>query len=214
MLFEIKQCRPHPIPEKSIAENSIWRSDYTRIECPNNYQILASSGKGKSTLVAYLYGLRNDYSGQVLLDGTEVRKISLSAWSELRKNKLSVVFQDMRLFPRLTVMENLEVKNRLTNHKTTAQIASMLEEYGLGDKHHQTCGTLSLGQQQRVAIIRSLLQPFAMLLMDEPFSHLDNDNIRIGCAMIEREAAANGGGYMYTTLGEKYFFNAHHTITI
>jgi ABC-type multidrug transport system ATPase subunit len=120
----------------------------------------------------------------------------------------------MRLLPKLTVSENLEVKNRLTGHKKLEEIDEMLDRYGLADKKQQICGTLSLGQQQRVAIIRSLLQPFEFLLMDEPFSHLDQDNIRIGCEMIEEEAKKNGGGYMYTTLGEHYFFSAKETITI
>lgn len=214
MIFEVKQVRPFPIPEKSIAPQSIWTKEYTRMDSPENYKILASSGKGKSTLVAYLYGLRNDYSGEVLLDGKNVRQITIRQWAEIRRTRLSVIFQDMRLLPKLTVSENLEVKNRLTGHKKLEEINEMLERYGLADKKQQICGTLSLGQQQRVAIIRSLLQPFEFLLMDEPFSHLDQDNIRIGCELIEEEAKKNGGGYMYTTLGEHYFFNAKETITI
>jgi putative ABC transport system ATP-binding protein len=210
----LKTVRPLPIPDKAISADSIWRSEYTEINAPGKYTILASSGKGKSTLIAYLYGLRCDYTGEVIVNGREAGQISLHDWSELRKTKLSVVFQDLRLFPKLNVAENLEAKNRLTNHKTTAQIKDMLEEYGIGDKWTQSCGTLSFGQQQRVAIIRSLLQPFEMLMLDEPFSHLDQVNIEIGCRMIMREAAANGGGYMYTTLGDHYAFDSDQTIVI
>jgi len=210
----LKSVRPLPIPEKIISPNSVWRSEDTQIIAPGKYTILASSGKGKSTLIAYLYGLRQDYTGQVLVDGREAGQISLREWSEIRRTKLSVVFQDLRLFPKMNVAENLEAKNRLTNHKTTAQIKEMLDEFGIADKWTQSCGTLSYGQQQRVAIIRSLLQPFEMLMLDEPFSHLDQGNIEIGCRMIMRESAANGAGYMYTTLGDHYAFESDQTIVI
>lgn len=212
--LELKSVRPLPIPEKIISPDSIWRSEHTQIIAPGKYTILASSGKGKSTLIAYLYGLREDYTGQVMVDGREAGKISLHEWSEIRRTRLSVVFQDLRLFPKMNVAENLDAKNRLTNHKTESQIKEMLEEFGIADKWTQSCGTLSYGQQQRVAIIRSLLQPFEMLMLDEPFSHLDQANVEIGCRMIMREAAANGGGYMYTTLGEHYAFESDQTIVI
>lgn len=214
MIFEVNNVRPLPIPEKSIAPNSIWNNGKARLESPKSYKILASSGKGKSTLVAYMYGLRNDYTGEVLLDGEEVRSISLHKWAEIRRTKLSVVFQDMRLFPSMTLGENLLIKNRLTNHKTEKEIREMVHEFGLEDKWQQMCGTLSLGQQQRVAIIRSLLQPFDFLLMDEPFSHLDHGNVEIGCRMIMREAEVNNGGYCFTTLGDPYLFAYQDTVTI
>ena len=82
----------------------------------------------------------------------------LNDWINLRKNKISVVFQDLQLLGDLTVIENLTLKNELTNHKTLSEIESMLTKLGIGEKKHQSCKTLSLGQQQRVAIIRSVLQ--------------------------------------------------------
>lgn len=214
MKFELKHIKPHPIPDHLIGTESVWKKEQEALESPAHYMILASSGKGKSTFVSYLYGERNDYDGELLMDGRNVRDLTLSEWAAIRRNRLSVVFQDMRLFAKLNVMENLLIKNRLTDYKTEAEIMELVKEYGMEEKTEQVCGTLSLGQQQRVAIIRSLLQPIEFLIMDEPFSHLDQENIRIGCHMIMREVRKAGGGIISTTLGDPYEFKFDHTITI
>jgi putative ABC transport system ATP-binding protein len=81
----------------------------------------------------------------------------------------------------------------------------MAAALGIAEKMQSKCGTLSLGQQQRVAIIRALAQPFQMLLMDEPFSHLDEDNIRLACALIEHKCKQHNAGLILTTLNQPYF---------
>ena len=107
----------------------------------------------------------------------------------------------------MTAWENLILKNDLTQHKTTDEIEKMLDKLGILDKKNQLCGTLSLGQQQRVAIIRSLLQPFQLLLMDEPFSHLDEENSRIALELINQETDYCKAGYVLTSLGSYHGFN-------
>ena len=205
MLLEFKNVMPFPLKDYQHDKSSVWNEGFS-IEFPQKVLLNASSGKGKSTFVSTVYGLRNDYTGIVLIDNKPINDFSLNEWIELRRTKLSAVFQDLQLFPELSVWENLILKNNLTNHKTEAEIETMLALLGIGDKKEQVCRTLSLGQQQRVAIIRSLLQPFELALMDEPFSHLDEQNASIALELIASETDKNKGGFIITTLGSHHGF--------
>jgi ABC-type phosphate/phosphonate transport system ATPase subunit len=80
----------------------------------------------------------------------------------------------------------------------------MLALLGIDDKWNQTCGTLSYGQQQRVCIIRSLLQPFSFLLADEPFSHMDDANIVLARELLLRECAVQNAALLFFSLGDPY----------
>ncbi len=206
MLLTFKNVMPAPLQDYKHDEESVWNNSFN-LQFPQKVVLNASSGKGKSTFVNTIYGLRKDYSGIILLNEAPISDLSIHDWIELRRTKLSAVFQDLQLFPELTVWENLMLKNNLTDHKTPTDIESMLSLLGIGDKKNQLCKTLSLGQQQRVAIIRSLLQPFELLLMDEPFSHLDDQNSTIALELISQQTDANGGGFILTTLGSYHGFN-------
>lgn len=206
MMLEFKNVMPFPLKEYKHDNLSVWKNGFS-LQFPQKVLLNASSGKGKSTFVSTVYGIRKDYTGTILLDNRPVSELNLDEWVELRRTKLSVIFQDLQLFPSLTAWENLVLKNDLTQHKTTDEIEKMLDKLGILDKKHQLCGTLSLGQQQRVAIIRSLLQPFQLLLMDEPFSHLDEDNSRIALELINQETDLCKAGYVLTSLGSYHGFN-------
>lgn len=166
----------------------------------------APSGTGKTTLVSILYGIRHDYEGNVLFDGKNIRKISTDEWVKIRSEKFSAVFQDLRLFPQLTAIENIRIKNDLTKTLKEEEILHFAETLGIGHRMNQLCGKLSLGQQQRVAIIRALAQPFSFLLLDEPFSHLDQENSRIACGMISEACQKNNAGLLLTSLGPDNHF--------
>jgi ABC-type lipoprotein export system ATPase subunit len=111
-------------------------------------------------------------------------------------------------------MENLELKNNLTNHKTKEQILQMAESLGVADFLKKKAGILSYGQRQRMAIIRAMCQPFELLLMDEPFSHLDKANIEKACELINSETKQNGAGYIIASLGDRYSLEYDHTIQL
>jgi ABC-type multidrug transport system ATPase subunit len=108
------------------------------------------------------------------------------------------------LFDKLTVKQNLLLKNQLTDFKKESEIKLLIEQLGLENKWDQVCGTLSLGQQQRVSIIRALLQPAKFLVMDEPFSHLDDLNSSIALDLIKSHCDKNEIGIILTSLGDKY----------
>ncbi|MEX1001846.1 MAG: ATP-binding cassette domain-containing protein [Crocinitomicaceae bacterium] len=206
MTIEFKDVLPIPLADYSHEPDSVWKSEFT-LNFPSKILLNASSGKGKSTFINLLYGLRKDYQGEVILDGTLISTLNLDQWVDLRRQRLSVIFQDLQLFPELTVWQNLNLKNELTQHQTEEKMNEMLETLGIADKKEQSCKTLSLGQQQRVAIIRSLLQPFELLLMDEPFSHLDEKNASIALELICEETNKNQAGFILSSLGSRHGFN-------
>ena len=79
-------------------------------------------------------------------------------------------FQDLRIFTELSALENVQLKNNLTGCKKKKEILSFFEQLGIADKINVKAGKLSFGQQQRVAFIRALCQPFDFLFLDEPIS--------------------------------------------
>ncbi len=204
---------PHPIKEGFKATSTVWLSDIDFIK-NKKYMVTAPSGRGKSTFLHIIYGLRKDYDGKVMLDNQDVKNNSLNKWAEIRQTQLSIVFQNLRLFPQLTGLENIQVKNQLSNTKTSEQVEMMAERLGVKDILQQEAGTMSYGQRQRIAIIRALCQPFSFLLLDEPFSHLDENNIEKACTLIKEEIEANQAGLLLVSLGEPYAFQYDETIVL
>ena len=203
MRFFLSNVIPLAMPELAGKPDRIWGSE-TTLTSPGIYLVKAPSGTGKSTLITYLYGIRKDFSGTIVFGDSG--SVSLKQWSELRSRKISVVFQDLRLFPQLTALENIQLKNSFTKFKTEEEIIQLAGKLGIENKLKNKCADLSLGQQQRVAILRALCQPFEFLLLDEPFSHLDDDNIKLACDLINDECKKQNAGMLITSLGEKYYF--------
>lgn len=151
-------------------------------------QIVAPSGSGKTSLIHFMYGLRSDYIGEILINNIAIKTAEAENLSRLRREEVSVVFQDLRLFDDQTMSQNLEIKNQLTNHYPKEKIAGMARRLGIADKLNTPAKICSYGEKQRFAIIRALLQPFKFLLLDEPFSHLDDVNRNKALALILEES--------------------------
>ena len=184
MQLSLKQIIPVPLRDKVNAYNSgVWKQSLNFFKGERIF-LQAPSGTGKTTLIHILYGLRTDYEGMVYWDTYKLPGSGPEDISTLRAMYISVIFQDLRLFPELTTWENLEIKRRLTDTASEEKVESWLARLGIKDKRDSLAATLSYGEQQRVAIIRALLQPFEWLLMDEPFSHLDHANIEKAAELI------------------------------
>ena len=183
--------------------SDVWLAE-TTFRRGEKYLIEAASGTGKSSLCGYIYGYRRDYTGGIFFDERDVRSLTKRQWSALRNTSLAMMFQDLRLFPELTALENVRIKNNLTRHKTEAQIAQLFEELGIADKRDSLVGKMSWGQQQRVAFVRMLCQKADFMLLDEPVSHLDDANADVMARMLEREAAAQGCGVVITSIGKHF----------
>lgn len=167
------------------------------------YMVEAESGTGKSSLCSFIYGSRGDYSGRILFDGTDAASLSSARWCELRSRSLAYLPQELSLFGELTALENIQIKNRITQSKSLDWIMDALSLLEIDHKAHVPACRLSVGQQQRVAIVRALCQPFDFLLIDEPVSHLDARNNAIVASLIAREAADRGAAIIATSVGNK-----------
>lgn len=189
--------------EAPVKDSQLWLREEVTFTRPDNYIIEAESGTGKSSLCAFIYGSRLDYDGEILFDGESTRGFSIERWCRLRCRALAYLPQEMRLFPELTALENIRIKNRLTDCKSEQEIRSLMERLEIEWKADSPAGQLSVGQQQRVAIIRALCQPFDFLLIDEPVSHLDARNNRTVAQLIEDEATARKASVIATSVGNK-----------
>jgi putative ABC transport system ATP-binding protein len=212
-VIRLQQLIPHPIKDEIAPANTVWGKDIL-LEAGRYYLVSAPSGTGKTTFLSCIYGTRNDYAGSIFFDQKNIGSCSLQDWSELRQHTLSMVFQDMRLFPQLTALENIQIKNALRHTYTETQIRSMADQLGVAEHLHKKCGILSLGQQQRIAIIRALCQPFRFLLLDEPFSHIDAENIRKASALIMDSCTKNEAALLVTSLGMNSYFSYHTHLNI
>ena len=112
-----------------------------------------------------------------------------------------MLFQDFRIFTELTALYKVQLKNNLTGYKKKKEVLAYFEQLGIADKINVKVGKLSFGQQQRVAFIRALCQPFDFLFLDEPISHLDNDNSRIMGEIITAEVERQRDGVIATSIG-------------
>ncbi|WP_334127061.1 ATP-binding cassette domain-containing protein [Empedobacter brevis] len=213
MQIKISQLVPHPLKEFGFEQSEIWKNDYT-FSNENIYQIIAHSGVGKSTLINILYGDRKDYSGQVLFNNQNIASFTLKDWTKIRREKLAYVFQGLHLFEELTLMENIQLKNVLTQHQSENQIIEWIDKVGLKSHLHQKAVHLSYGQRQRIAVIRALCQPFDFLLLDEPFSHLDEVNQQILIELVTEEAKKNNAGIIFTSLHEIHDKRLPHVIQL
>ncbi|MBN9298939.1 MAG: ATP-binding cassette domain-containing protein [Filimonas sp.] len=208
MQVSLSQVIPIPLKDKIVQRNSdVWNKELS-FNSTEWIKIKAPSGTGKTTLVHILYKLREDYSGAVLYDQEQLSVISAEKLAQLRQANISIIFQDLRLFPNLTARENIELKRVL--HKPVYEekvIDEMAERLQVSHILKQRAGLCSYGEQQRIAIIRALIQPFEWLVMDEPFSHLDQANIAKASALIAEECSKRNAGFLLTDLDADEHFN-------
>ena len=199
--IKLKGVVPEIFASNNELHSDVWLSD-VEFEQGKRYLIKADSGTGKSSLLSYIYGQRGDYRGDIMFNDQNIQTLSSHDWCMVRQSMLSILFQDLKLFGELTALENVEIKNRLTKTQTSRVIKGWFEELGIADKLNSRADHLSYGQQQRVALIRALCQPFNFLLLDEPISHLDDRNGEVMRDIIIREATRQGAGIIATSIGK------------
>ena len=138
--------------------------------------VIGPSGSGKTTLLSLLGGMLSPNTGKVFLGGVSIYDQSVAARAALRRDRIGFVFQTFNLVPYLTALENVEIPLYLAGIPATEQRSramELLERMGLGDRIDHKPGELSTGQQQRVALARTLANNPPIVLADEPTGNLD-----------------------------------------
>ena len=205
MTIRLNSVAPDYIPKENWENSQVWKKNIT-VHKGEHLHIVAPSGSGKTSLVHFIYGLRKDYSGSIYYDNEDLKKLSVESFSMYRQSKMSIIFQDLRLFEKHTVMENIEIKRILNPFHPEEQISVMARRLGIENKLHQQVKTCSYGEQQRIAIIRALMQPFDFLLLDEPYSHLDEDNRKKAMDLIYEECEKRNAAMIFADLKPLDFF--------
>jgi putative ABC transport system ATP-binding protein len=142
--------------------------------------VLGPSGSGKSTLLGLVAGLDAPTSGEILIDGVDIAKLSEDELARLRGEKIGFVFQMFHLVPSLTAFENISIPMEIARRRdATTRARQLLGEVGLADRGHHYPSQLSGGEQQRVAIARALANDPPIILADEPTGNLDSTTGRL-----------------------------------
>ena len=199
MQIHLQEVVPDFIEKEKIAGSQVWGQNLV-INKGEHLHIVAPSGSGKTSLIHFIYGLRKDFSGIISYGDIPIKKLSTESFSSFRQNKISIIFQDLRLFNGMSVRENLEIKRLLDPYYPAAAIEEMAEKLGIRSRLDKPAKTCSYGEQQRIAIIRSLLQPFDFLLLDEPYSHLDDANRNMATKLIYEECEKRNAAMVFADL--------------
>lgn len=202
-MFELQKILPDPLMDHPLQSSQIWERNLKFIR-GKKYLIKAPSGKGKSTFIHILYGLRSDFKGILRIGGHDSKNFESDSWAEMRQSRLSIVFQDLRLFPKLSAKENIVLNNFKEDKDLDEKILRYAKALSIQKILQEPCGSMSYGERQRVAIIRALIQDFEFLLLDEPFSHLDKSNIEKAKALISKVVSRQKSSMIFVSLGADY----------
>lgn len=210
MKFRLQHICPEFLPG---TESQVWNGDLHWPE-KSMINVAAPSGTGKTTFIAILYGLFRNYTGTLKFDDRDVTLLSRNEWARLRQRTLSVMFQDLRLFDQLSCLDNVLLKNSQGGVSNKDRIESAFERLGIAARLHAPAGTCSQGEKQRVAFIRALMQPFEWILLDEPFSHLDDTCIAAMCELLLDICDKNNGGMIVTSLAPDPWLPYDRTVAL
>lgn len=166
-----KTFNPETIPVKAVnnVHLHLQQGEFTALVGP--------SGSGKTTVLNLIGGLDKPDTGNILINGVDITKLSANELIDFRLHNIGFVFQSFNLIPVLTAKENVELIMQLQNQKKAdieARVRSLFQQIGLEDKMNTRPAQLSGGQQQRVAVARALASKPQFVLADEPTANLDS----------------------------------------
>lgn len=181
MLAELQQITKQYAKSGSHIQNRVLHEISMKIDTNERIAIVGPSGSGKSTLLNILGTLDQPSSGHVILDGARTDQMSETRLAEIRNTFIGFVFQMHHLLPQLTLLENvmlplLPQKDKSILKSANERALQMIERVGLSDHLHKFPSQLSVGECQRTAVVRALINKPKLLLADEPTGSLDATN--------------------------------------
>ena len=203
--------------EKSYGASKVLRGIDFRMEEGERVAIMGPSGSGKSTLLNCIGGIDRPDNGEILFEGQSLTSLSEQELCELRRNKISTIFQFFHLLPTLTARENIEfpmLLNSVSARERNEKVDELLNAVKI---QHRACAfphELSGGEKQRVAIARSLSMQPKLILADEPTGNLDSKNTDSVLELIENLSKQHGIAMLLVTHNEEVTRICDQTITM
>lgn len=203
--------------EKSYGASKVLRGIDFRMEEGERIAIMGPSGSGKSTLLNCIGGIDRPDNGEILFEGQILTNLSEQELCELRRNKISTIFQFFHLLPTLTARENIEfpmLLNSVSARERNQKVDELLNAVKI---QHRACAfphELSGGEKQRVAIARSLSMQPKLILADEPTGNLDSKNTDSVLELIENLSKQHGIAMLLVTHNEEVTRICDQTITM
>jgi len=206
-----KTYNPTKVPVHALrgVDLEIQKGEFTAIVGP--------SGSGKTTLLNIIGGLDNPDTGQIIIDGQDISKLSDNKMIDFRKENIGFVFQAYNLIPVLTALENVEfimVLQKKDKAERQERAKQLLSAVGLSDKLDKRPSELSGGQQQRVAVARALASKPAFILADEPTANLDSTSTAGLLDMMLRMNKEEGMTFVFSTHDQRVIDRARRVVTL
>lgn len=184
----------------SYTRNQVMNFPDFNLQKGEHWLLLGQSGSGKTTLLHLLGGLLSPSSGSIQIGNTELGQLRASALDQFRGKNIGIVFQKSHFVRALTIGENLALAQQLAGLKPNRErIVELLERLNIGDKFRLKPDRLSIGEQQRAAIARALVNQAPIILADEPTSALDDHNTTEVINLLEEQAKALGSTLLVVT---------------
>ncbi len=184
----------------SYTRNQVMNFPDFNLQKGEHWLLLGQSGSGKTTLLHLLGGLLSPTSGSIQIGNTELGQLRASALDQFRGKNIGIVFQKSHFVRALTIGENLALAQQLAGLKPNRErIIELLERLNIGDKLRLKPDRLSIGEQQRAAIARALINQAPIILADEPTSALDDHNATEVINLLEEQAKAQGSTLLVVT---------------
>jgi putative ABC transport system ATP-binding protein len=208
-LHKVYDIKTVPVYALNGIDISFQKGEFTAIVGP--------SGSGKTTFLNMLGGLDSPTQGEIVIEGTDITRLSSRKRVKFRLNSIGFVFQSFNLLPVLTADENIEFIMQLQKRpkkERRERTLELMKEVGLMDKVRQRPNKLSGGQQQRVAVARALASKPKFILADEPTANLDTKSTGNLLDIMEHLNHEEGMTFIFSTHDARVVNKAHRIVTI
>lgn len=197
-LLELQDIHLNYKTESTAVE--VIRGVSLKINSNESVAIVGKSGSGKTSLIMLIAGLERPNSGKIIFEGDDISQYSEDRLADIRKRKIGIVFQSFYLIPNYTALENVSLVleiNKVADAKKKSM--ELLEQLGLKDRINHFPSQLSGGEQQRVAIARSIVLNPKLILADEPSGNLDSENSKLIMSLLFKYCKQNGSSLVLVT---------------
>ena len=197
-LLELQDIHLNYKTESTAVE--VIRGVSLKINSNESVAIVGKSGSGKTSLIMLIAGLERPNSGKIIFEGEDISQYSEDRLADIRKRKIGIVFQSFYLIPNYTALENVSLVleiNKVADAKKKSM--ELLEQLGLKDRINHFPSQLSGGEQQRVAIARSIVLNPKLILADEPSGNLDSEISKLIMSLLFKYCKQNGSSLVLVT---------------